>query len=102
MSGELLDSEKIFVKRPPENIGISGSMQFTNDGVATIGFLNKIDTGTNTINGNILSHYESDGDLGAEFIYNSSKTKLTLFRSLSETDNDYDGYDILIEKKLYT
>jgi hypothetical protein len=103
LSGQLLDSEEMFLTRPSENIGISGNMQFTNDGIAIIGFLNNyIDTGTYIISGNNFSHYESDGDLGAEFIYSSSKTQLTLFRSMSETDNDYDGYDIYTrEETLY-
>ena len=39
LSGELLDSEEMFLTRPSENIGISGNMQFTNDGIAIIGFL---------------------------------------------------------------
>ncbi len=35
-------------------------------------------------------------------MFSSSKTQLTLFRSMSETDNDYDGYDIYTrEETLY-
>lgn len=102
LSGQSLYFYDNIVTRPPENIGISGNLQFTEEGVAIIEFVNNIDTGTYTISGNILSHYESDGDLGAVFTYSASYTNLILARSISETDNYDDGYDIVTrEETLY-
>ena len=102
LTGQRLYFYDTIFTRPPEYVGILGNMQFTDEGVAIIEFVNNIDTGSYTISGNVFSHYESDGDLGAVFDYSVSYSHLILSRSISETDNDYDGYDIFTrEETLY-
>ena len=93
LTGQSLYFFDTLFTRPPEYIGISGNMQFTEDGVAIIEFVNNIDTGNYSISANVFSHYESDGDL-AVFDYSLSYTNLILSRSISETYNYVDGYEI--------
>ena len=105
LSGELLDSDDMTHTSSPENIGLSGeNLEFTSEGGTIIPFLSGyIDTGSYIISGNTLSIFENDGSPSTVFTYSASKTNLILSRSMSETDNGYDGtYDILTrEETLY-
>ena len=94
ITGQSLGFESYFYTSSPENLGISGDLQFTDDGIAIIEFVSNIDTGTYIISGNTFSHFESDGDLGAIFTYSSTKNHLILVRSMSESSYDYDGHEI--------
>ena len=103
LAGELLDSENFTYTTSPESIGLSGeNLEFTSEGGTIIPFLwgNYIDTGSYIISGNTLSIFENDGSPSTVFTYSTSSNHLILSRSMSETDNGYDGtYDILTREE---
>ena len=110
LAGDFLDREEFTYTAPPSHIGLAGDFQFTSDGIAIIEFYTwnldstYIDTGSYYIYGNNISLYQSDGDAGPTFTFSVTNTQLTLFRSMSETEYDFEDskYDIITtEETIY-
>ena len=101
LTGQLVSFASESYTRPPESVGLSGNLQFTDDGVAIIQFLgNNIDTGSYIVSGSEFSHFESDGDLSAFFNYTASKNQLVLSRSMND-DDDYGSTIYTREETVY-
>tara|TARA_Y100000589_G_scaffold318084_1_gene344999 strand:- start:210 stop:719 length:510 start_codon:yes stop_codon:yes gene_type:complete len=86
-TGQFLYSYDTTATITPEQYGISGNIEFTNESNVIITSSNgNIETGNYTISTNTLTIIDSDGDSNTIFTYIVSKTNLSLKMSITEVD----------------